>query len=139
MANGAVYISMTRRVDALISGTQAPQDLLARVLARVALARRRTARLRLAALSLGLLTTSLALIPAFSYTAHEFAASGFATYLSVLFSDSSVALSYWRELSLSLVESLPSVSLLILASLISVFLWSLRKAVRHARVAFATA
>lgn len=128
---------MTRHVDALFLDPETPRDLLSGVLARIAHARRRAARLRLAALGTGLLTILLAFIPAFSYAMHEFAASGFVTYLSLFFTDTHVALSYWRELSFTLFESLPSLALLMLASLITAFGWSVKRTVHNARVAFA--
>lgn len=49
--------------------------------------------------------------------------SGSYEYLSLLFSDAEI-LSYWKELSLSLAESLPIFGLAVLCSVGALFLWS---------------
>lgn len=72
----------------------------------------------------------IALIPAAISLARAFAASNFAAYVSLAFSDSSVLASYWKEIGVSLVESLPAVSLMLTLALIGTFLWSLRGMVR---------
>ena len=100
------------------------------------LPRRRAARFRLAALGTVILASGAALIPAIGYAVQEFYASGFYDYLSLFFSDSSVAFSHWQEISLSLAESLPSLAVLLLIGFAAAFLWSLRRAVRNAGAAF---
>ena len=62
--------------------------------------------------------------------------SGFSQYLSLLFSDSSIFFSYWKEFGLSLLESLPLVSITLLLSVALVFLWSGARVLKNARGSF---
>ncbi len=59
--------------------------------------------------------------------------SGFFQYVSLIFSDSSVFFSYWKEFGLSLVESLPLVSTILLLAVVLVFLWSGARALKYSR------
>lgn len=112
-----------------------PQDLLPRVLARIARARRRAAWIRMTALGSLSVFSTLALVPAGLYIVEEFYASGFYDYLSLAFSDYSFTMAHWQELSLSLIESLPSIAILLLVSLVLMLLWSSRGVLRNARIA----
>lgn len=67
----------------------------------------------------------MALIPMFIYTLIKLGQSGFYTYFSLMFSDISSLSIYWKELSITLVESLPVLSVLLLLSVFFVFLVSL--------------
>ncbi|MDD5050690.1 MAG: hypothetical protein PHV93_03035 [Candidatus Pacebacteria bacterium] len=62
--------------------------------------------------------------------------SGFSQYFSLIFSDSTLFFSYWKEFGLSLVESLPLVSLVFLLGIVVVFLWSGARALKDARRTF---
>lgn len=115
----------------------APRRLYEAVLVRIAALERRAARTR--ALLFGALSvlSLVALVPTLQYAGEQFYASGFYDYASLLFSDTSLALTYWREFALSLLESLPSLALLLLIPIVVVLLWSLTRAAQTARVAFA--
>ncbi len=114
----------------------APAGLYAAVMLRIATARRRAAQLH--ALLFGLCTVLFAalLIPVLHYTTEQLYASGFYEYLSFIASDRSLAFTYWREFSLSLIESLPSIALLLLLPIVAALLWSLSRLVRNVRSAF---
>lgn len=111
-----------------------PAHLYARVLARVAVARRRRAAIELGVLGAFSFACTLGIVFAAQYAAAEFAASGFSSYLSLLISDTSFALTS-REFLFSLIESLPSIALLMLLCLGGALLWSLAGVVRRARIA----
>ncbi|MFH1236191.1 MAG: hypothetical protein V1685_04615 [Parcubacteria group bacterium] len=113
---------------------QVPPGLFESVLERIALARRRAARIRLAAFGTVTFVSVLMLIPAVQYAINEFYTSGFYDYAS-LFLDG-LSRGYWRELLYSLVDSLPSLPLLLLALLGTAFVWSVRYANRNVKVAF---
>ncbi len=67
------------------------------------------------------------------YAAHSAAASGFSSYFSLLFSDGSTVAGLWREVGLSLLESLPVVAgISVLASVVAV-LWSLRNLSKYSQ------
>ena len=127
-------MSMNRK--AFLAVTEAPAGLYGRVLERVAAARRFAARLEFAGLALASCCLTLLFVPAVSFAVSEFNASGFGTYLSLLFSDAAFALTS-RDFLLSLVESLPSAAILILVALGASLGWSLMRAARRARIAFA--
>ena len=121
----------------VFAAIEAPRGLYETVMHRLAQAERRAARMRLGLSSVVALGSFLALIPVVEYTLEQFAASGFYTYLSLLFSDSSIVLTFWHEFALSLIESLPSLALALLIPLTVVLVWSVRRVSANARAAFA--
>jgi len=56
----------------------------------------------------------------------EFTQSGFYEYFSLFFSSGSSLSFYWKELTLSMAESLPVLDIIFLFSLVFIFLFSLR-------------
>lgn len=60
------------------------------------------------------------------YAAHAATTSGFSSYFSIIFSDSGTAIKLWREIGLSLLESLPLIGTLVILASIAAVLWSLR-------------
>ena len=65
-------------------------------------------------------------IPVLKTLFDGFTQSGFYEYFSLVFSSGSNLLSYWKELALSLIESLPILNIIFLFSLVFIFLLSLR-------------
>jgi hypothetical protein len=122
------------RTTRLFHDPETPRELIHMILARIEFARRRAARLRLTALGTVMAVSGMTLIPAIGYTFHEFYTSGFYDYLTLFFSDGALALAHWQEISLSLAESLPSIALLVLASVAGIFFWSMRHTVRDMKV-----
>jgi hypothetical protein len=57
----------------------------------------------------------------------SFKETGFWQYLSLIFSENSIALTYWKEISFSLAESLPVFGLIIFLSGLGFFVWSITK------------
>ncbi len=111
-----------------------PERLYSAIVARIREARVRSARLHLT----GLLALSgvlgLGLAAAIQYAAQEFYASGFSSYLTLMFD--SGARGYMGDLVYSLAESVPSLALLILFALGGAFMWSAVRTARTARLAF---
>ena len=67
------------------------------------------------------------------YAVHSASASGFSSYFSLLFSDGSTIAGLWREVGLSLLESLPVVAgIAVLGSIVAV-LWSLRNLSKYSQ------
>ena len=50
--------------------------------------------------------------------------SGLSEYLSLLFSDSALIVSYWQTYSMSVVESLPIIQISIVVASVGLFIWS---------------
>ncbi len=68
----------------------------------------------------------LGLVYSGNYVFNLLVNSGIYEYMSLVFVNMQV-LAYWKELSYSIVESIPFFELAILMGLISIFMWSLRK------------
>ncbi len=120
-----------------LQSIQVPSGLLGSILTRIALARRRAAWIRLCAFSIVLAASVAALVPAIDYATNQFYESGFYDYLSLFFSDWSAVVAHWRALSETLVESVPSLSILFLLALTFCLSWALRRIMRNVRIAFA--
>ncbi|MDB5259501.1 MAG: hypothetical protein JWO73_709 [Candidatus Taylorbacteria bacterium] len=63
--------------------------------------------------------------------------SGAFEYVSAALSDGTGALDYWKELTLSIVDSLPIFGIAILLGVFCVFLWSGARAIKNTTVALA--
>jgi nitrate reductase NapE component len=61
------------------------------------------------------------------YLIQSFKQTGFWQYLSLAFSENGMMLTYWKEFSLSLVESLPVVSVVLFLTAVGFFVWSITK------------
>ncbi len=115
---------------------EAPDGLCNTILTRIEQVKRRTAQWQAALFGACTLASVAVLVPVLQYTSEQLYSSGFYEYLSFMASDRSLALTYWREFSLSLVESLPSIALLLLLPVVVALVYSLRKLVRNVRSAF---
>ncbi|MFH1170360.1 MAG: hypothetical protein V1704_02275 [Candidatus Vogelbacteria bacterium] len=60
--------------------------------------------------------------------------SGFYSYLSLFISDSGLALTYWRELTLTLVESIPLLTITVFLGLAAFFFWIMPRAIDDAQL-----
>lgn len=127
---------MEKGLGRYVQITEPRSGLCEAILARIALLERRYTRVRAGLFSALALVCAAALIPATQYAAEQFYASGFYDYLTLIVSDHTLVLTYWRQFGLSLLESLPSLALLLFVPLIIVLAYSLRRAVQTGRVAF---
>ena len=73
----------------------------------------------------------IAIVPSFAMLSSDASQSGFLNFSSLMFSDSSVILTYWRSFSLALLETLPVISLAVFLLIVVVFLQSLRSLVKN--------
>jgi len=71
------------------------------------------------------------LVPTFKVLSTDLAQSGFYEYFSLIFSDSGLILSIWREFVFSLIESLPVLSIILSLTLIFIFFLSLKYAMKQ--------
>jgi hypothetical protein len=83
-------------------------------------------RVKLWAFSIIGFASLVGLMPAFKALSSDFVQSGFYEYFSLIFSDSGLILSYWKELFFSLAESLPTISIILTLSLLFICFLSLR-------------
>ncbi len=123
-------------LETYLQVNEAPSGLYAAILLRIKAAQLRAARVRTGLFGALALLSLVALVPALQYTAEQFYASGFYDYLLLIVSDHSLVLTYWQQFALTLIESLPSLALLLLVPVVVVLLYSLRKVIQTGRVAF---
>ena len=116
-----------------------PERLYGNILARIEREKIRAARIRFALLGTTALASVVALIPAYQYAASEFSQSGFSQYLSIVFSDSGIAVVYWKEFALTLAESAPVFGAAVLLSAILALFGSAALTIKNARRAFLSA
>lgn len=69
------------------------------------------------------------IFPAFFYISSGLSDSNFYQYLSVFVEDSSLIKTFWSELLMSLVESIPALSVAVFLFAFSMFVWSVQKAI----------
>lgn len=94
------------------------------------------AKIRLAVFGSSLLFSLIAIVPVLKYLSAEFYESGFYSYLSLIFSDSSVVFQNWKEIILSLAESAPILGIAIFLAVIFILLSSLKVSTENAKTVF---
>lgn len=92
---------------------------------------KRTTRLKLWCFSAILFISTVGLIPAFEMLLNDLAHSGFYEYFSLIFSNGGSMITYWKELSFSLAESLPATSIILTLSTLFVCFLSLRYLIKQ--------
>ncbi|HMP67596.1 MAG TPA: hypothetical protein PKA60_02510 [Candidatus Paceibacterota bacterium] len=110
-----------------------PNGLRGKILASIKHEEIRRARIYVLGALSTVVASSLGAVFAFKYMLQGFYQTSFYSYFSLLFSDPDIALSYWKELSLSLVEALPLLGITLSLVAIAVLLTSLRVFVRNAK------
>jgi hypothetical protein len=109
-----------------------PKENLADIVWQAVLTRERNiARIRLAIFSFIGIVSLMGLVPISKTLLNDFSQSGFYEYLSLAFSDSGAMITYWKEFSLLLAESLPAISIIFLFTLIFIFFLSLKYAIKE--------
>jgi hypothetical protein len=118
---------------------QAPEGLFAKVMSRIQQEKQyRMLQRRIIIFSFGLVASVGAIIPVFKAVQAGFAESGFWRFFSLLFSDFEVVTTYWQSFALSLLETLPVMSLIMLSAAILVFFGLLRFLTRDIKSIFAS-
>jgi hypothetical protein len=127
---------MENRGQTILDTLEPPAGLCSIVLSRIALARRRRARFHFMADGILFFFSGALLVPLAQYAGSEVYTSGFYEFFSLLFSDQQLILNSWQEFSITLLEKLPSMALLLVLAVLLVLVWSLRRAVLSSKVAF---
>ena len=105
-------------------------DLADNILRALLVRQKHQAQLKLWIFALVGIISFAGLVPALKTLSTDFAQSGFSEYFSLIFGSGSI-LSYWKELFLSLAESLPTMSIIFTLSLAFICLFSLRHLVKQ--------
>ncbi len=77
-----------------------------------------------------------ALVPAWQGLQSGISQSGFLQFISLIFSDSAVVITYWQNFALSLLESLPALEAAAVLGAIFAFLFSLKFLIRDINAMF---
>lgn len=115
-----------------------PKDLVNNIILKVDEKDRQKSKIKALGLSLVSITSFLISIPIISQIITSFTQSGFYNYLSLIISDYDVVIVYWKEITISLVESLPIIGIVSLLTVALVFAWSTIKATSEVRNAIIT-
>lgn len=108
------------------STIQTPENLLGQILARVNQEQKKKEHREQIAWG-GIFLASLAtFIASGAHAVTVIASSNFGSYVSLIFTDTSSILSIWKQASLSLIESLPFIELIVFLGSIAVVMWSIR-------------
>jgi hypothetical protein len=78
----------------------------------------------------------VALIPTFNWTHQSFSQSGFFQFFSLIFTDTSVVLAYWKSFVLALTESFPIINTAVFLVVFAIFLSSLKSLAKNIKVVF---
>lgn len=117
--------------------SEMPDDLLDKIMTRIKMEKSLLAvKRKLIVFSLGFAASAIGLVPVFNLVRADFAESGFFQFFSLLFSDFSVAVNYWQTFAMSLLETVPVVSMAIFLAVILVFLWSLKLLARDLKIIY---
>jgi hypothetical protein len=126
------------RIFANLEQKMPPKGLETAIFARILREKRQGARIRLFWTSASAALSFAAIIPAVKFLITQFVQSGFYQYISLVFSDSSVILSVWKELALSLAESFPVMETALVLTLVLIVLGSVRYIVRDSKLLLRT-
>ena len=118
---------------------QPPAGLLERIINRIQTERNLlTVKRRLVIFSVGFIGSIAAFVPVFKMVYQGFAESGFMQFLSLLFSDTGVVLSYFGNFLSSLLEALPITGLLAFLTVLLIFLESLKLLAKNLKIIFSS-
>jgi hypothetical protein len=101
-------------------------ELFIKIMKRIRREERFLAFKKIGALSTILALSLIAFIPAIKMLAQELESSGFIQFASLLFSDFEIVKSYWQSFSLTLLETLPALSLILCLVILLTFLQSVK-------------
>lgn len=108
-----------------------PEHLYKKITSHIHSIERKRLHIRLVFQSIGTLASFALLIPVYQYASAEWMQSEFWNYLSLIFSDSTLAFTYWKELLLSLGESVPILGISALVTTVLVGISTLKASTRN--------
>jgi hypothetical protein len=115
------YHQLFRKIPA----THAPAGLSDSVMLRIEAYEMRRLRIRTTIHGIFVLAALILCIPVSNYIAGAIAQSGFGTYLSIAFSDSSFAFSHFKDFMLTLADTLPATGAIAILAIALIFANSL--------------
>lgn len=113
-----------------------PQNLLDKIVRRIYSKQRLSLKRHILIFGIISALSLASLVPIFNMAKANFAASGFFHFFSLIFSDFNIVVSYWKNFSVSLLESLPVTSLMLAFGALFIFLESIRLLARDIKKVF---
>lgn len=110
---------------------QPPKDLLEKVLKRVHKEQRFFFFKRIAVISTTLIISIIALIPSLNMVISDLNQSGFNSFISLLFSDFSTVIVYWKSFTIILLETIPALSLALFLTVLLTLLQSIKSLTKN--------
>lgn len=109
-----------------LSEINPPAGLQQKILERLRQAQKRAIFWRLIFFSSTTILSLVALVPVLQTAYARLIESGFTRFFSLLFSDFTLITSFWRSFAMSLLETLPIMSLVVILIVLAVFLESIK-------------
>lgn len=110
-----------------------PKGLRGKIIASIRREEIRRARIYVFTALTAITASSFGAVFAFKYMLQGFYQSSFYSYFSLLFSDPDIVVSYWRELSLSLIETTPFVGITLALITLATLLTSMRVLIKNTK------
>jgi ABC-type spermidine/putrescine transport system permease subunit I len=121
----------------MYSNIEPPEGLLARIMEKIRQEKNIMAvKRRLVVFFFGFLASAAAMIPVFNLVQTEISQSGFLQFFSLVFSDFGAVIVYWRTFAMSLLETIPAVSVAMFLAVIFVFLASFKLLVKNMKIVY---
>jgi hypothetical protein len=103
-----------------------PEGLYEKILKRIQFESRRLAKIKFVLFGSSAIISLAGVFFSFQYILQEMSQSGFYNYLSLVFSDTGVVTTYWKEFSLLLAESAPVMGIIFFLGAVLALLGSLK-------------
>ncbi len=120
---------MSKNYEKLFSeleSSELPNGLLGKIMFRIREEKRLSStRRRLAVFSISAIGSLVAFVPIFQMMQSEISNSGFVQFLSLIFSDFGTVMAYWQNFALTILETLPVLSLIAIFVVVFIFLESI--------------
>lgn len=123
-----------KRILNIVEEIEVPDDLVQGILNRVDGKIRQQSRVKALSFSLISTTSLIISIPIIKAVITSFTQSGIYNYLSLIFSDSDIVITYWKEILMTIAESIPAISVIALLSIATIFIWSTVSATREVKL-----
>jgi ABC-type spermidine/putrescine transport system permease subunit I len=111
-----------------------PQGLYEKIIMRIHHEERVLVFRRIMIFSTTLAISILAFIPSLKMLLSDFSHSGFLSFFSLAFSDSSAIMAYWQSFAMILLETLPALSLALVLAIILTFLQSAKSLAKNIKI-----
>ncbi len=117
-----------------LNPAEPPSGLFEKIIYRIREEQRGFAiKQRVAVFSFIMVASIVAFIPAFKLFQTDLSESGFLQFLSLALSDFGVVITYWHSFVMSLLETIPAMSLVVLLAVIFAFLGSFKLWIKDIR------